>query len=171
MLVKVPGARDVFFSRSRRNDFDGLRNTWQAQEFARVAKTLAGVMDLRVRNYAIRVAGARISRSVMSMFEASDAESVEGLQVSLQGSFRVAVTGVRTRRLHFFVAGAVLLKLVFSHFQDKMPDLGNTFKMKHHIWGISNLSQVDSRQWLRCQPRGTSVLFETSDLKRLPLGK
>ena len=29
---------------------------------------------------------------------------------TLQGSFRVAVTGVRMPRLNFFVAGAVLLK-------------------------------------------------------------
>ena len=48
--------------------------------------------------------------------EAFDAGSVEGLQISchgsvtLQGSFRVAVTGVRMPRLNFFVAGAVLLK-------------------------------------------------------------
>ena len=33
-----------------------------------------------------RVAGAVISRSVMSMFEASDAETVEGLQISCHGS-------------------------------------------------------------------------------------
>ena len=46
----------------------------------RVAKTLASVVDLkRIRNDAFRVAGAVISRFVMSMFEASDAESVEGL--------------------------------------------------------------------------------------------
>ena len=62
------------------------------------------------------MAGAVISRFVVSMFEASDAESVERLQISchgsvtLQGSFRVAVTGVRLPRLNFFVAGAVLLK-------------------------------------------------------------
>ena len=31
------------------------------------------------------VAGARISRFVMSMFEAFDAESVEGLQISCHG--------------------------------------------------------------------------------------
>ena len=50
-LVKAPGARDVFgggksVSRGRRRDFDTLQNTWQAQEFVRVAKTLAGVVDL-----------------------------------------------------------------------------------------------------------------------------
>ena len=50
------------------------------------------------------------------MFEASGAESVERLQLSchgsatLQGSFRVAVTGVSMPRLNFVVAGAVLLK-------------------------------------------------------------
>ena len=48
--------------------------------------------------------------------EASDAESVEGLQISchgsvtLQGSFCVAVTGLRVPHLNFSVAGAVLLK-------------------------------------------------------------
>ena len=62
------------------------------------------------------MAGAGISCFLMSMFEASDAQSVGGLQISchgsvtLQGSFRVAVTGVRMPRLNFFVAGAVLLK-------------------------------------------------------------
>ena len=51
-IVKTPGARDVFggskrFSRGRRRDFDRLQNTWQAQGFVRVAKTLAGVVDLK----------------------------------------------------------------------------------------------------------------------------
>ena len=70
---------------------------------------------LEVEN-AFRVAGAGISCFVTSMFEVSDAESVEGLQiscygnVSLQGSFCVAITGVRMPRLNFFVAGAILLK-------------------------------------------------------------
>ena len=55
----------------------------------RVAKTLAGVVDLkRLRNDAFRVAGARISCFAMSMFEASDAEFVEGLQFSCHGSPR-----------------------------------------------------------------------------------
>ena len=64
-----------------------MQNTWQAQEFVRVAKTLAGVGDLkRLRNDAFRVAGAMISCFVMSMFEASDAESVEGLPISCHGS-------------------------------------------------------------------------------------
>ena len=83
----------------------------------RVAKTLACVVDLkRLRNDAFRVAGARISCFAMSMVEAFDAESVEGLRISchgsvtLQWSFRMAVTGVRMPRLNFFVAGAVLLK-------------------------------------------------------------
>ena len=45
----------------RRRDFETLQNAWQAQEFVRVAKTLAGVVDLkRVRNNAFRVAGAGI---------------------------------------------------------------------------------------------------------------
>ena len=53
----------------------------------RVATTLAGAVDLkRLRNDAFRVAGARISCFLMSMFEASDAESVEGLHVSCHGS-------------------------------------------------------------------------------------
>ena len=63
-----------------------MRNTWQAQEFVRVVKTLAGVVDLkRVWHDAFRVASAVISRFVMSMFEASDAETVEGLQISCHG--------------------------------------------------------------------------------------
>ena len=46
----------------RSRDFAALQDTWQAQEFVRVAKTLAGVVDLkRVRKDAFRVAGARIS--------------------------------------------------------------------------------------------------------------
>ena len=36
--------------------------------------------------FAFRVAGAVIWRLVMSMFEASDAETVEGLQISCHGS-------------------------------------------------------------------------------------
>ena len=91
-IVKTPGARDVFGGskcvlRGRHRDFDTFQNTWQAQGFGRVAKTLAGVVDLkRLRNDAFRVAGAVISRFVMPMFEASDAESVEGLQISCHGS-------------------------------------------------------------------------------------
>ena len=53
----------------------------------RVAKTLAGVVDLkRLRNDAFRVAGARISCFAMLLFEAFDAESLEGLQLSCHGS-------------------------------------------------------------------------------------
>ena len=63
-IVKTPGARTTFwgskcFSRGRRRDFDTFQNAWQAQEFVRVAKTLAGVVDLkRLGNDAFRVAGA-----------------------------------------------------------------------------------------------------------------
>ena len=65
----------------RRRDFDTFQNAWQAQEFVRIAKTLAGVGDLKsLRNDSFRVAGATISCFVMSMLEAFDAESVEGLQ-------------------------------------------------------------------------------------------
>ena len=53
----------------------------------RVAKTLAGVVDLkRLRNDVFRVAGAGVSCFQMSMCEGSDAESVEGLQLSCHGS-------------------------------------------------------------------------------------
>ena len=53
----------------------------------RVAKTLAGVVDLkRLGNDAFCMAGARILCFAMSMVEASDAESVEGLQISCHGS-------------------------------------------------------------------------------------
>ena len=71
------------------------------------------------------MAGAKISCFAMSMFEAPDAESVEGSQISchgsvtLQRSFRVAVTGVRMPRLNFFVAGAVLLKHPLKNRQNK----------------------------------------------------
>ena len=89
---------------------------WQVQEFAKVATTLAGAVDLKkVRDDAIRMAGARISCFVMWMFEASDAEHVEVLQMSCHGnvaqggSFRVAVTGLRMPRLKFFAARAILV--------------------------------------------------------------
>ena len=90
-----PFWRSKWFSCGRRRHFDTLQNTWQAQEFVRVAKTLGDLR--RVWNDSFRVAGARISCFAMSMFEASDAESVEGLQISCHGSvtlrwsFRVAV--------------------------------------------------------------------------------
>ena len=50
--VKTPGSRTTFwgskcFSRGRRRDFETFQNVWQAQEFVRVAKTLAGVGDLK----------------------------------------------------------------------------------------------------------------------------
>ena len=53
----------------------------------KVLKTLAGVVDLKRprNNDAFRVARAMILCSVMSMFEASDAESVERLQISCCG--------------------------------------------------------------------------------------
>ena len=102
---------------------------WQAHGFRYVSKCVAGAGVCEgcknvgrrggfegLRNDAFCVAGAMISCFVMSMFEASDAESVERLQISchgsvtLQRSFRVAVTGLRMPRLNFFVAGAILLK-------------------------------------------------------------
>ena len=105
--------------RGRRRDFDTLQNTQQAREFVRVAKTLAGVVDLkRVRIDAFRVASARISGFVISMclkprtlnLWKSCKFSRRG-NVTMQGSLNcAAVTGVRMPRLHFFVAGAVLLK-------------------------------------------------------------
>ena len=70
--LKINGLEGTFrgskcFSRGRRRDFDSLQNTRQAQEFVRVAKTLAGA----------RRGGLE---------EGSDAESVEGLQISCHGS-------------------------------------------------------------------------------------
>ena len=71
---------------------------WQAQGFRHVAKYVAGAgVREGCKNVgrrggfeegldAFRVAGAVISRFVMSMFEASDAETVEGLQISCHGS-------------------------------------------------------------------------------------
>ena len=43
---------------------DAFQNAWQAQEFVRVAKTLAGVGDQRLRNDAFRVAGAKRFRAL-----------------------------------------------------------------------------------------------------------
>ena len=154
------------FSRGRRRDFDTLQNTRQAQEFARVAKTLAGVVDLeRVRNDAFRVARARISCSVMSMFEASGAESMEGLQISccgnvtLQGSFRVAVTGVRMPRLHFFVAGAA------PYFGSIHFKIAKTY-WNSEAWSTSFLKEVFKVSFLKDISQ-KSVVFEPQSLKKL----
>ena len=94
-----------------------MQKTRQAQEFVRVAKTMAGMVDLnRVRNDAFRVVGTRISYFGISMFEASGPESVERLQISchgnitLRGSIRVAITGVRMPRPSIFAAGTIFLK-------------------------------------------------------------
>ena len=79
-------------------DFDMSQNTWQVQEFVRVAKTLAGLVDLkRVRNDAFRVAGAGIVWSVMSMFEASDAESVDHGRVANFMSGKCYFAGIISR--------------------------------------------------------------------------
>ena len=54
---------------------------------------LAGVVHLkRLRNDAFRVAGAGISCFLISMFEGSDAESVEGLQISRKCYFAVIIS-------------------------------------------------------------------------------
>ena len=94
-----------------------MQNTWQAQDFARVANTLAGVVDLkRVRNDAFRAAHGFRGLRRRCLRSRTLNESAEGLQSScygnviLQGSFRVAITGIRMPPLNFFVAGAILLK-------------------------------------------------------------
>ena len=125
-IVKTPGARDFFGGwksvlRGRRRDFDRLQNTWQAQEFVKVAKTLAGVVDLKgLRNDAFRVAGARISCFAMSMFQASDAESVEGW-----------------KGCNFHVTEVLLCS---DHFAWQLQDfvcLGSTFSWQaHYFWSI-----------------------------------
>ena len=62
-----------------------------------------------------------MSRFVMSIFEASDAKSIEGLQISYHGSiiwqasFRVAITKIRMPRLNYFVAGTILFKHLFKN--------------------------------------------------------
>ena len=145
-IIKIPGSRTTFwgskcFSRGRRRDFDRFQNAWQAQEFVRVAKTLAGVGDLkRLRNDAFCVAGARISCFAMSMVEASDAESVEGLQISchgsviLQWSFRVAITGLRMPRLNFFVAGAVFFWTSIWKSLKRIVILRSSVRSICHFW-------------------------------------
>ena len=75
------------------------------QEIARVAKTLAGVVDFKkIRRVVFCVAGAGISGFVMR----PRTHCVTWLRISChgnvtqQGPFRVAVTGVRMPRLNFF---------------------------------------------------------------------
>ena len=69
-------ARDVFGGsncvlRGRRKDFGTWQNTWQAQEFVRIAKTLAGVVDLkRVWKDVFCVASAGVSCFALLMFQA-----------------------------------------------------------------------------------------------------
>ena len=165
-IVKTPGARDVFggwkcVSRGRRRDCDTLQNTRQAQEFVRVAKTLAGVVDLkRLRNDAFRVAGAVISRFVMSMFEASDAESVEGLQISghgsvaLQWSFRVAVTGVR-------MASAQLFRGRRSTFEaSNCKSLKRIVILRSSVWSTCHF-------WRKSRRKASFLSFKASILKEV----
>ena len=176
-------SRDVFWgskcvSRGRRRDFDTLRNTWQAQEFVRVAKTLASVGDLkRVWNDAFRVAGAVIWRFVMSMFEASDAETVEGLQISchgsltLQWSFRVAVTGLRMPRLNFFVAGAVLLKHPLKNRENVLEFWGQVFAQHVNFEGsLAEMLRFWSSKlcfWRKSRRKASFLSFKASILKEV----
>ena len=119
------GARAIWKSKSLKTGGLGVFRgskcfPWQAQGFRDVAKYEAGAgvpqgcKNVRVRGGfeevrfdAFRVAGAGISGFAKPTFEASGAESVEELQISshgsvtLQGSFRVAITGVRMPRLNF----------------------------------------------------------------------
>ena len=76
---------------------------------------MTGVVDLkRLRNDAFRVAGARISCFAMSMFEAPDAESMEGLHVTEvllhSDHFAWQLQEFVCLGSTFFVAGAVLWK-------------------------------------------------------------
>ena len=86
-----------------------LRFAWQAQGFWHVGcKNVGrhGGFEEGPQGCLSR-GSAKISCFVMSAFEASDAEPVERLQISSsrnvaqQGSFRVAVAGVRMPRLNF----------------------------------------------------------------------
>lgn len=85
-----------------------MQNASKAQEFGGVAKTLAGVVDLkRAREDAFCGAGARISSSKRIRLDVLDVECVEGLQIlragsfTFQRSFHVTVTGLRMPRLLF----------------------------------------------------------------------
>ena len=80
-IVKAPGAGDVFGS----SNFGTLQNTWQAQEFARVAKKVGrrgGFEEVLKRC----VSRGRRRDFVLCDVDAGDAESVERLQISCQGS-------------------------------------------------------------------------------------
>ena len=104
-IAKIWRSRDVFGGSNcvlhgRRRDAGTLQNTWQAQEFVRVARALAGVVDFKkVRKDVFCAVGAGRSGFVMSMFEASDAESVEGLQSSCHGfvSWKCCSAGIISR--------------------------------------------------------------------------
>ena len=99
--------------RGRRRNSWGLQKRWRAWWIWRGSETI---------RFAWQAQGFRALRCGYA--QARDAESVEGLQIScygnvtLQGSFRVAVTGVRMPWLNFFVAGAILLKHPFKNRQN-----------------------------------------------------
>ena len=112
-------SQDVFggsscFWRGRRNDFDTLQNTGQAQELGLQKRWHAWWIWRGPKWCFSRGKRRDLPGFLKSMFDASDAESVERVQISchgsvtLQGSFRVAVTGVRMPRLNFLVARAIL---------------------------------------------------------------
>ena len=163
--VKTPGARDVFWgskcvSRGRRRDFDTLQNTWQAQEFVRVAKTLAGVGDLkRLRNNAFRVAGVVISRFVMSMFQASDAESVEGLQISCHGSYFAVIISRGSYRTSY--ASAQLFRGRRSTFE------ACTWKSLKRIVILRSSVCSTCQFWRKSRRNASFLIFKASILKEV----
>ena len=99
----------------RRWDFDTLRNSWQVQEFVRVAKTLAGVMGLkRVRNDPLLFPSGKRKDFVLC-----EVDCLRPRTLNLWKGCKSHVTEVllcrdhfarRIPRLNFFVAGAILLK-------------------------------------------------------------
>ena len=130
------------------------------------------------------------SWNCFSMFEADDAESVEGLQIScygnatLQGSFCVAVSGVRMSRLNFLATGAVLWKhpnrsnvLEFwgqvsgQHviFEGSLAKTLCFWSSKLHVWRKShrNASFLSFKTsfWKKSRTKASFLSFKASFLK------
>ena len=166
-IVKTPGARDVFWgwksvSRGRRRDFDTLQNTWQAQEFVRVAKTLAGVGDLK------RVWNDGSSRGSRSDFALCDVDVW-----SIRRWNRGRVANFMSRKCYFAVimsrgsyrtsyASAQLFRGRRSTFE------ASTWKSLKRI-GILRSRVCSTCQFLRKSRRNVSFLiFKASFLKEVP---
>ena len=141
---------------------NSTQNVWQGQEFVRVAKT-------RVRNDAFYGAGARILCFARLMFEVWDAQSVEGLQilesghVTLQASFRVAVTGVRLPRLNFFRCRRSTFEASASQLRKRIVILRSG-----RVVNMSSLKEVSQKSFV-FEARRSFLSFAIAFLKELQI--